>query len=134
MNAKNHSHGSSQATKKDRGLRSYLAGLAAESAVADAYKQRGCKLVAARWRGQAGEIDLIFQDGETYIFVEVKKASSFELAASRLSLTQLRRIHASASEYLAHVPDGQLSDVRLDLALCDARGAVQIHEGALSHF
>ena len=52
----------------------------------------------------------------------------------RLRPDQRQRIHLAASEYLGNTPDGQLSEVRFDLALVDGRGQVEIRDGAFSHF
>lgn len=107
---------------------SYHAGLAAEDIVARDYAGRAHRVAARRWRGQAGEIDLIMRQGATVVFVEVKKSSSFARAALRLGRRQMDRLCASASEFLAGEPMGQLTDVRFDLALVDARGAVSVIE------
>ena len=45
--------------RTERGLRSHLSGLAAEEAVARQYDGAGRPVCARRWRGSAGEIDLI---------------------------------------------------------------------------
>ena len=59
------------------GALAFHAGLAAEHCVADLYRDRGCHLLAERWRCAYGEIDLIFQNPQTggLIFAEVKKKS-----------------------------------------------------------
>ena len=120
--------------KRDAGAMAYFSGCAAEASVARVYVDGGCTLLESRWRGQSGEIDLIFEQAGTLLFVEVKKARSFDAAAERLSAAQARRIHMAASEYLAQAPNGQLSDMRFDLALCNGAGEVEIREGAFSHF
>ncbi|MEM6588518.1 MAG: YraN family protein [Pseudomonadota bacterium] len=120
--------------KRDCGAMAYFAGCAAEAAVARAYVDRGCDVLESRWRGQSGEIDLIFQDAGELVFVEVKKARSFDAAAERLRPAQARRIHLAALEYLEFAPDGPLSLMRFDLAVCNAAGEVDIREGAFSHF
>ena len=120
--------------KRDAGAIAYFSGCAAEASVARVYVDRGCTLLESRGRGQAGEIDLIFEQEGVLLFVEVKKASSFDVAAERLSAAQARRIHMAASEYLEQAPNGQLSDMRFDLALCNGTGQVEIREGAFSHF
>ncbi|MEM7732380.1 MAG: YraN family protein [Pseudomonadota bacterium] len=120
--------------KCDSGAMAYFAGCAAEATVARAYVDRGCDLLESRWRGQSGEIDLIFLDAGELVFVEVKKARSFDAASERLRPAQMRRIHLAASEYLDHAPDGPLSLMRFDLAVCNAAGEVDIREGAFSHF
>ena len=108
----------------------YHAGLAAEDVVAMDYTRRNHGIAARRWRGRAGEIDLIARDGDTVVFVEVKKSRSFASAVTRLSRRQMDRICASAGEFLASEPRGQLTDVRFDLALVNAVGAVSVIENA----
>lgn len=112
------------------GTTGYHAGLAAEDIVAHDYAQRNHRVAARRWRGCGGEIDLIARDGDTVIFVEVKKSRTFASAVSRLGRRQMDRICASASEFLAGEPRGQLTDVRFDLALVNGFGAVQVIENA----
>lgn len=108
----------------------YHAGLAAEDSVARDYAQRNHLIAAQRWRGRAGEIDLVARDGDTVVFVEVKKSRDFATAALRLGRRQMDRICSSASEFLAGEPKGQLTDVRFDLALVNAMGAVKVIENA----
>lgn len=120
--------------RRDRGRRAYLSGLGAERRVAQVYDGRGADLLETRWRGEAGEVDLIFLHEGVYIFCEVKTALSFDAAAQRLGQRQMQRIHLAAAEYLAFTPQGQLSDVRFDLAVVDGQGRVEIREGAFSHF
>lgn len=112
------------------GARSYHAGLAAEEQVANLYSRSGRPVCARRWRGSAGEIDLIARDGAEVIFIEVKQSRTHDQAASHLSPQQIARIYASASEFLAGEPRGQLTDVRFDVALVDAQGRIEVLENA----
>ena len=123
-----------QHAKTAKGREAYYRGTAAEASVERAYAEQGGRLLGARWRGTAGEIDLIFMLEETYVFCEVKAAPTFEAAMMRLQPTQMRRIHAAASEYLGQTPLGQLSDVRFDLACVNAQGEVRLLENAFGHF
>lgn len=113
-----------------RGKTSYLAGHAAEDAVASRYHASGRPIVAKRWRGSCGEIDLIAKDGDGLIFIEVKKSKSHASAAARLSRRQMDRIYGAGSEFLATQPKGQLTDVRFDVALVDSMGQVDVIENA----
>ncbi len=113
------------------GARSYRAGAAAEAAVARHYRDRGCTVAAARWRGTGGELDLVLRDGAGLIFVEVKKSRSFAAAAARLTPRQIARITDTASEFLGGEPAGQDTPARFDVALLDAQGRVEIVENAL---
>ena len=116
--------------REGRGRMSYLAGLAAEDAVAADYRARGYVLLEARWRGKRGEIDLIFADGDGVVLVEVKKSSSFEAAMSHITPAQVRRLYATAEEYVGTRPTGNLTDIRFDVALMDQHGQVSVLENA----
>lgn len=107
---------------------SYLAGLAAEESVAADYARRGHTVAARRWRGSRGEIDLVLRNGDGLIVVEVKKARDLARAAARITRGQLDRIYGAVSEFLAGEPAGQLTEVRLDVALVDGAGRMQIVE------
>jgi putative endonuclease len=115
------------------GLRSYHAGLAAEQAVAGLYESGGYPIAARRWRGSAGEIDLVARDGSAMIFIEVKQAETFAWAAERLTERQMGRIYATASEFIANEPGGQDTEVRFDVALVDARGCIELVRNAIGH-
>lgn len=105
--------------------------MAAEEQVEAQYVRSGRKVAARRWRGKAGEIDLILRDGSGLIFVEVKRAQTHSLAAERLSARQINRIRAAASEFVAAEPAGQDSEMRFDVALIDGQGQIEIVENAL---
>lgn len=74
----------------------------------------------------SGEIDLIARDGNRVIFVEVKQSHSHDAALSHLGPRQMQRIWNAASEFLAGEPLGQLTEVRLDVALVDGIGRVKV--------
>ena len=86
---------------------------------------------AERYRGSAGEIDLIADDGDSVIFIEVKKSKSHAAAAARLTPRQIQRIMGSAAEFLAGEPAGQDTNARFDVALVDAQGRIEILENAV---
>lgn len=108
------------------GLKSYHAGLAAEDQVVRLYERKGFTLIAQRWRGKGGEIDIIMRDGAQVIFIEVKQSRTHDLAASHLGPAQIARIYAAAAEFVEGEPLGQLTDVRLDAALVDSAGQIEI--------
>ena len=110
------------------GRSAYEGGLAAEDCVFRDYVARGYKPLAKRWRGRCGEIDLIFEFEDVYVFVEVKKAATHAIASTRLGTQQLWRIARSAEDYIgSHAPD-PLTPMRLDLAMVDAQGRLGIVE------
>ncbi len=117
-----------QDTRELAGQIAYQDGLAAEDIACRDYLLRGYRLIAQRWRGRCGEIDLIFEGNAELVFVEVKKARSFEIAAERLSERQLWRIARSAEDYIGTVAPDPLTPMRLDLATVDGRGQVSVLE------
>lgn len=113
------------------GLMSYCAGAAAEDIVAQRYLHAGMTLCAQRWRGRGGEIDLIFEDGDEFVFVEVKKSASHQRAAERLSRRQVGRIMRTAVEYAANRTGRADNNMRFDLATMDQVGSVEIVPNAM---
>ncbi|MEM8849988.1 MAG: YraN family protein [Pseudomonadota bacterium] len=111
---------------------SYHAGLAAEDGVARLYSGKGHAVIACRWRGRGGEIDVIAQDGDQTIFIEVKKSDTHAAAAERLSHRQIRRLFDCAGEFMGTLPGGLNSHVRFDVALVDAAGRIEVIENALA--
>lgn len=120
--------------RRDRGRRAYNSGLAAEDRAVALYRAAGLRLLETRWRGKSGEIDLILADGDQIVFAEVKQSRTHDAAIAGLRPAQARRIHAAGSEYLGQCPNGQLTDVRFDLAVVDGAGRCDILEGFFSHF
>ena len=113
-----------------RGRRSHLAGLAAEDQVARHYSGGGMPVCARRWRGRAGEIDIIARDGDRVVFIEVKQSRTHDEAAAHLTPWQMQRIWNTAEEFLANEPQGALTDVRIDVALVDGMGRIEILQNA----
>ena len=103
----------------------HAAGVAAEDQIVRRYEMAGCDILARRWRGRAGEIDLIVRDGATIVFVEVKKAATLSAAAERLSRRQMDRICRAACEYA-----GDSAEMRFDAALVDQMGRVEVLQNA----
>lgn len=124
--------GGLETSLQHRGRRNHLSGMAAEAAVERAYRDAGLVLLERRWRGSAGEIDLIFEDlDRSIVFIEVKASRNFDRAMGLITPRQVARIHAAAEEYLGLCADGQLTNTRFDAGLVDAQGRVQIVENAL---
>lgn len=119
-------------TLRHRGRASHCAGAAAEDAVRRHYRARGAEPRAQRWRGQGGEIDLIFdQKGET-VFVEVKTARDFGAAAARVGPRQIARLWTAAEEYIGSHASAGDRNCRFDVALVDGTGRVEIVENAFA--
>lgn len=114
--------------KVNRGYRAHRSGLDAEAQVSAQYQLVGYALVATRWRGGAGEIDLVFENSDGLVFVEVKKAKSVDAALHRLSARQLQRLILAGEEFLGTRPGGLLTPARFDLAAVGGLGDVSILE------
>lgn len=117
-------------TRKRRGRRNNNAGRAAEEIARRSYEAAGYELVEARWRGAAGEIDLILRREDLTVFAEVKRARCFEGAAQRIRPAQMARIAQAAEEYAGGLARGSLSEMRIDVALVNEAGACSIIENA----
>lgn len=118
--------------RQNTGKVAYHAGLAAEDQVARLYSQSGRQIAARRWRGSAGEIDLIARDGAEVIFIEVKKSRTHARAAEHLTSRQIARIYDTAAEFLGGEPRGQATDVRFDVALVDQYGRIEVRENVFA--
>ena len=82
------------AVRARRGRCNQLAGASAEGVVERVYLGAGHRLLERRWRGKAGEIDLILEDADgTLVFVEVKTGPDTDRALARISPAQVARIH-----------------------------------------
>lgn len=110
----------------DQKRTNYHAGFSAEQAVARQYCDAGAVVLETRWRGRCGEIDLILSDRGRVVFVEVKKSRTHAQALQRLTPRQVGRILLSAEDYLGRCPTGSLTESRLDVALVDAQGTIEI--------
>ncbi len=118
--------------RRQRGAVACLSGQMAEEAVARAYEAEGCRVLARRWRGQGGEIDLVCEEGNVLVFVEVKAGPTHDIAAERLGAGQIARICRAAEEFCAACAGGPDRDMRLDAALVDAQGRVRILKAAFT--
>ena len=125
-------HPAKGSVRGDTGRCGHHAGLAAEDGVAAEYGRRGHPVMARRWRGTGGELDLVMQDGDGVIVVEVKKSRSFSRALERLTTRQIGRLVRAAEEFLGTQPRGALTDIRFDVALVNARGEIRVIENALA--
>lgn len=68
-------------------------------------RRAGLKFLAANYAGRAGEIDLVFRDGNCLVFVEVKARASggWTRPAAAVDDAKQRRLSRTALEYLAEI-------------------------------
>lgn len=80
-------------------------GLAGEDEALAYLKQRGLTLVERNFRCKGGELDLVMQDGQTLVFVEVRKRTDDRHGGAAASVTvakQRRLIRAAQTFLLRH--------------------------------
>jgi putative endonuclease len=92
-------------------------GLSAEGRAAALLMIKGYRIIARRWRGPIGEIDLIVRRRRLLVFVEVKARASLDEAAEAITPEQQRRIAIAAAAWLAGRPDTAHCDTRFDAVL-----------------
>lgn len=109
-------------------------GQVAEDIVALNYETHGARVLARRWCGTHGEIDLVVQAGNCFVFIEVKAARSIDVALSRVHPKQAQRIMETSQEYFTQQNLDADQEMRFDLAAVDRQGQVMIAEGALNPF
>ena len=74
----------------------------AEEAAAEFLRQQGLTVIERNFQCRFGEIDIIAMDGETIVFVEVRKRASnaFGGAAASITPSKQRKLVQSAQVYL----------------------------------
>lgn len=107
-----------------------------ENLAASELESRGYAIVARRYRTGHGEIDIIARDGETMVFVEVRRKSSDECGTAAESVTpaKQRRVIRMAAEYLWLHGLYDRCPVRFDVVaiddLPDGTPQIAVHVGA----
>lgn len=86
-----------------------------ESAAAAYLTRRGWTVIARRWRGGGGEIDLVARRGRVIALCEVKARAEAAALREPVSPDQCARMIRAARAFVAHRPDIAERDVRLDL-------------------
>lgn len=100
-------------------------GDAFEAKALDFLERAGLRLVAKNWSCRAGEIDLVMRDGETLVFVEVRKRSSLRFGGALQSIDagKSKRLTLAVDAYLSRLP--RVPQVRVDAIGFDANDQPQ---------
>lgn len=104
-----------------RRIRAYRLGLAAETLAAWALRLKGYRILAARYRTAAGEIDLVARRGPVLAFVEVKARATAGRALEAVDPRTQTRIARAADVYLARHPTLATLDRRFDIVVVAPR-------------
>lgn len=111
--------------RRTRGRRAERWGVVAEKSAADWYRARGGRVVAERVRTDAGEIDLVVDEGDALVFVEVKARKRLECALASVSPARWARIGNSAEIYADRV-GARMRDMRIDLFAVGGDGRTEV--------
>jgi putative endonuclease len=92
-------------------------GREAEDAAFEYLRKQGLSEIERNYRCRFGEIDLIMRDGETVVFVEVRKRSSsrFGGALESIDAHKKKKLLATARHFIA--ARGDIPDCRFDAVL-----------------
>ena len=79
-------------------------------------QKQGLKFLAANFRSERGEIDLIFRDGDCLAFIEVKTRSSEDWSrpAAAVNTERRRRLSQCALDYLRRLKNPAVK-IRFDI-------------------
>lgn len=96
-------------------------GTEAEDAAATYLLEKGYTLVTRRHRLGAVELDLVCLDGDTLVFVEVKRRSGPGIAEDSIGKRKIANLRRAAERYLAST--GELGRAwRFDVIAIDRQG------------
>ncbi|MEL7345496.1 MAG: YraN family protein [Pseudomonadota bacterium] len=115
------------------GLQSYVKGHAAEGLVERYYVEHGACIAARRRRMASAEIDLIAQDGDEFVFIEVKTSRTHDRAMQAVRPAQMNRIALAAQEFMDVEGHNSLCPMRFDIALVDGTGRIDVVKGIHFH-
>lgn len=111
-------------------MSTHVTGLAAEENVVNYISARGANVLDRRWRCRDGELDLVSSQDDMIVFTEVKARRSIEEAAASITPRQIHRIGSAAARWLAAHDAAPDTAIRIDAALLDRYGRIEIIENA----
>ena len=111
----------------------YKTGLSGEIQAELYLCNQGMRVLARRYRGGDGEIDLIMQDNETIVFVEVKYRPNSPACAGLMAITaaKQRRMSHAAMMFLLEREDLE-RQVRFDVVEISRTGILHIPNAFLA--
>lgn len=87
----------------------------------DFLQKKGLQFVDQNYHSRYGEIDLIFKDGDEYVFIEVKTRNNdrFGLALESLTPQKIERVYKTAEMYLWEIKKSNDIPFRIDAVCID---------------
>lgn len=117
--------------RQRRGHRAYVTGIAAEAAVCRRYQDAGYDLIACRKRCPEAEIDILMRKGSQIVAIEVKASGTHDRALEHAHPAQLHRVSVACEGCMHEMAADGVNDMRLDLALVDGQGRIEVMESFL---
>ncbi len=111
--------------RRHQGSRAYARGIDGEAVACAALVRNGWSVLARRLRTEAGEIDVVAAKDDLLAIVEVKARLTLADAATALGPRQRARLMAASEIALAEHPEWARPNMRFDLIVVDAAGAVR---------
>ena len=93
----------------------YAQGLLGEKVALSFLENLGYKLIEKRFKTKKGEVDLVMRDGDTIVFIEVKKRISMFDSLTALAKKQMKRIIRAAHLFLQNAELLNKCNFRFDL-------------------
>ena len=127
-------HHTEAATAPARRTRAQQLGDAGESAALGYLTARGLRPLARNVRFKGGELDLVMLDGETLVFVEVRRRgrADFGDALDSVDARKARKLVLAARLYLQREPRHARRECRFDVVGLDADAAPRWVRGAFT--
>lgn len=102
-------------------------GDAGEAMALAALQAQGLRVLGRNVRFKGGELDIVMLDGETLVFVEVRRRSrnDFGTAIDSIDARKARRLVLAARLYLQANPRHRARDCRFDVVAFDAQGPAE---------
>lgn len=116
--------------------KNHFEGLKAEDFAVQYISESGCAVLDRNYRRAGGEVDIVFLDGETVVFCEVKMRgrSDYGTAEESVDRQKQTRLIATANKYM--LEKGLFGDARFDIIALsmktDGAYAVRHHQNAFT--
>ena len=105
-------------------VQAYRKGVDAEELAAQMMRDKGCAVLAERYKTKFGEVDLVCAKGDMLVFVEVKARKTYVEGAEAVTFKARRRIENAALFFVSEHDEYRDYGMRFDVVIVsgDASG------------
>lgn len=100
---------------QDKKLAAYRRGFLAEYIAAVFLLFKGYHIAAMRYRGKAGEVDIVARRGDIVVFIEVKARRTLQSGVDAVGPETQRRIRGASEQWLSRQKDFARLSWRYDI-------------------